>query len=423
MSFSFHVPQIVSFKSKLSPTSLPSLSTTLSTFGTLTTASLGGLYAIGVNGKKRKLNPSNEEPTENPFEVWHSLAQDMKLFQDFSLTETQTETQNEVENMSASNAPLSLKGYLKYGSPLNNMYPVTQRAMVSWGTLFRAVTGQQNWAVVASIGTTTQVGQNVTDPSYAKAWPLAYLNQQPDTQTTDSNIADPTFPLTTSIGVSTVYTNMQFKNLQNVGVEADLYVISAVEAQEQDPVQDLIDSASQYGQTLLPWAPPVAGETIGGSNDGRPTIHHIGFRWHDAEDVKRKFKVLRKHRLTFGHGQTISVDYTVDFNRVYSQMEVNESLFFGHQTFANKTLYFVLRYSGEPVVDITPASGGNNITTADVSICAVVSQKKIFRVPKGMGKLRINYGASRLSSNVTDANQQTMDVEDNKDAVKDAFDT
>lgn len=115
------------------------------------------------------------------------------------------------------------------------------------------------------------------------------------------------------------------------------------------------------------------------------------------------------------------MDYTVDFNRVYSQAEWDEANAQGDASIGNKSLFFVIRYSGEPVVDITPSTGANNLTTSDVSLAVIVTQKKIFQVPKGYGKLRLNQASSRLSTNVTDANQQTMDVEDNKGPVSDAF--
>lgn len=417
MSLSFHVPQILDFSKGLL-SSFPSLSSYSTQDKTL--SSIGAvLFGAAVKSKKRKF----ERISSGDITV---VDDDLDLlFANGSpggFSETETEEENSLPNMSASTAPLRAKAYYSFGRPLNNTFPVTMRSLVSWGSAYSVVTGQQNFATIASIGTVSQVATNTpngTDWRFTS--PKAYVNIQPDQNTTPSDIAVASVPKTTSIGLARVYNEFQIKNLQNIGVNMELMLVQALDNNFQEPVVDLIDAASIYGQGLSTWAPPAPGEIVTGRTNGRPTINHLGFRISDAEDFSRKFKVLRKHPFSLGHGQTVIVDYTIDFNRVWTKEEADESVAAGDVCFANKTLYFVIRYSGEPVVDTTAATGGNNLTTADVSLAIVTTQKKIFKVPKGYGKLRINFGASGLSSGTTDPNQQTMDVEDNKGPVEDAL--
>ncbi|QXP07695.1 MAG: putative capsid protein [Arizlama virus AZLM_757] len=418
MSFSFHVPQILDFSKTLLSSTFPSTSYTTQEKTLLAIGS--ALFGGAVNSKKRKFGRIDSQETL----VGSSDSVDQMLsFRDPGLpTLTETEEENSFPEMSAASAPLRAKAHYSFGKPLNNVYPATLRSMSSWGSLYGVVTGQQNFATIASIGSVSQVGVNSpTATDFRFGWPKAYLNLQPDTTTSVSDISTANIPKTTSIGLSRVYNEFQFKNLQNIGVSMELMLVCATDNCSQEPVLDLIDASTVYGQTQSTWAGPNPGETVTGAVNGRPTINHLGFRMSDAEDFFRKYKVLRKHPISLGHGQTVIVDYTVDFNRVFTQAEWDEANAQGDFTIGNKTLFFVIRYSGEPVVDITPTTGGNNLTTSDVSLAVITTQKKIFKVPKGYGKLRINQGSSRLSVNVSDSNQQTMDVEDNKGPIEDAF--
>lgn len=350
---------------------------------------------------------------------------DMRFGTTPSTIKTLVEEEEEYEfEMSAGNAPLHASMYLSYGSPLNNMAPGKIRSVTSFANKHTCTTGIQGWDVIASIGSCWSTYIPTTTPvtDFRYLWPLNYLEIVPNAKTTASDPSLGTslaIPSTTSVGVTRVYNEFRFKNMQNIGVFMELMVIGCTQTTAQDPVTDLADAANQYGQGISQFQPPSGGSGTAGRTDGRTTINHLGSRWSDFEDSKRKYKVLRKHTFSLGHGQSCKIDYIVDFNRVYTKMEAAEAQAQGDFAYGNKTVYFVIRYSGEPVVDST-IDAAKRVTTADVSVVSVVTQKKIFQVPIEYAKNRLNYGASSIAWNVTDANQKTINVEDNVDIVQDS---
>lgn len=275
MSFSFYVPQILD----LSKTSLPSISS-LSSYSSkeITISALSALSEFGRSPKRKFETFDSQDTVINSF-----VDQKFMYKDDVSMTQTEEEEGKFFPTMSAAAAPLRVKGYYSFGKPLNNMYPATIRSMVSWGSLYNVVTGQQNFATIASMGHVSQVGVNSpSSTDYRFTWPVAYLNIQPDTETTYSYITNPTIPKTTSIGLGRVYHEIQFKNLQNIGVQMELMLVQATDNCAQEPITDLIDSATVYGQDQLTWTGPSAGEVVTGATNGRPTINHPGFRVSDA---------------------------------------------------------------------------------------------------------------------------------------------
>ena len=383
-----------------------------------------GNYMFNRNNKRRR-EVESSETAYDPVEL-HSFLTEAKLFFGGTPSETETEVENSLpQNMSsAGTAPRHASLYFRYGSPLNNMAsgPIIQST--SWGDHYNIPTGKQGWRIMATIGHADQVGvNNNLAPTFEVKWPRSYLEVAPSSSTTPSSYWNAVVPKTNAIGVESVFHTFQIKNLQNISVFAELYVIGCTESTRQDPIADMNDAATMYwpSSTQTAWAPPAAGEIISGRVVGYPNVEAPGFRPSDAEDFARKFKIFRKHKFTLGHGECVQIDYKVDFNRVYTRGEWDELQDASLKSISNKSLYFVLRYIAEPVVDATPNTGGNNITTGDVSLAVTVMQKKIFRVPRDYSKYRANVTLSGLAANVVDANQKTMDVEDQVGPVGDAF--
>lgn len=396
----------------------------LSTLLSLSTIIGGSHWAINHKNKKRKRDDS-QDTLFDPNEL-QDFVTDLKFQFGAAPADVEMQEQNFFPQRmsSAGTAPRQASLYYRYGSPLNNMATGPIISTTSWGDHYTTSTGKQGWRVLATMGHTDQVGvDNSNAATFETKWPRAYLNIAPNSTTTPSNNWNAVIPKTNAIGLETVYHTFMLKNLHSIALFCELYLIGCTESTKQDPIQDMNDACTMYwpNTTQTAWAPPLAGQVVTGRQYGYPNVEAPGFRPTDAEDFARKFKIFRKHKFTLGHGECVSLDYKIDFNRVYTRGEWDELNDAALKSNSNKTLYFVLRFHSEPVVDATPDTAGNNITIGDVSLGVTVTQKKIFRVPRDYSKYRANASVSGLSANVIDANEKTMNTNDQVASVQDAI--
>jgi len=262
---------------------------------------------------------------------------------------------------------------------------------------------------------------------------VALIEQNPFTTNTGSNyIGSVTVPLNTSIFVKNITFQLNLVNLENIGVQIEVYWVTPKLWSNTEPVDDWTNALGQeaFGKTGIT---KVINNVASTMHTGAMNVNVPGARPTHCDEWRKRYRVMKVNHLDLGAGATEQLHYmcktnlTVRKDVILEQNGVPTTVLPTNANLARNpymreaTIFCFLIIRGQPVADVNGAANGapGSISYGIHKVGAIFNKRYNMHPLMGnASKSNTAFAGVNINQTMVPADGKIMDIVDASSVVE-----